>query len=73
MRARQLEVFTAMMKAGTVTAAAQMLNISQPALSQILIHTEDNLGFLLFNREKGRLFPTPEALELYPDNDCFRW
>tara|TARA_B110000003_G_C16634032_1_gene527729 strand:- start:1493 stop:2377 length:885 start_codon:yes stop_codon:yes gene_type:complete len=67
MRARQLEVFTAMMKAGTVTAAAQMLNISQPALSQILIHTEDNLGFLLFNREKGRLFPTPEALELYPE------
>ena len=67
LRARQLEVFTAVMRAGTVTAAARMLNISQPALSQILIHTEDNLGFLLFNREKGRLSPTPEALELYPE------
>ena len=67
MRARQLEVFTAVMRAGTVTGAARLLNISQPALSQILIHTEDDLGFALFDREKGRLRPTPEALELYPE------
>ncbi|TMV52617.1 LysR family transcriptional regulator, partial [Thioclava sp. BHET1] len=67
MRARQLEVFTAVMRAGTVTGAARMLNISQPALSQILIHAEDELGFKLFSREKGRLHPTPEALELYPE------
>ena len=67
MRARQLEVFTAVMRAGTVTEAARMLNISQPALSQILRHTEDELGFALFLREKGRLRPTPEAHELYPE------
>jgi DNA-binding transcriptional LysR family regulator len=67
MRARQLEVFTAVMRAGTVTGAARMLNISQPALSQVLKHAEDELGFLLFTREKGRLFPTPEAEELYPE------
>lgn len=67
MRARQLEIFTAVMRVGTVTGAARLLNISQPALSQILIHTEDELGFLLFNREKGRLHPTPEALELFPE------
>lgn len=69
MRARQLEVFTAVMRAGTVTGAARLLNISQPALSQILIHTEDELGFQLFNREKGRLHPTPEALEIYPETE----
>lgn len=67
MRARQLEVFTAVMRAGTVTAAARMLNISQPALSQILRHAEDEIGFALFDRSKGRLKPTPEALELYPE------
>ena len=67
MRARQLEVFSAVMRAGTVTGAARMLNISQPALSQILRHTEDELGFALFDRVKGRLRPTPEALELFPD------
>lgn len=67
MRARQLEVFTAVMRAGTVTEAARQLNISQPALSQILMHCEDELGFALFDREKGRLRPTAEALELYPE------
>ncbi len=67
MRARQLEVFTAVMRAGTVTGAARMLNISQPALSQVLKHTEDELGFLLFTRTKGRLQPTPEAQELFPE------
>ncbi|MBL3569856.1 transcriptional regulator [Rhodovulum sulfidophilum] len=67
MRARQLEVFTAIMRAGTVTAAARMLNISQPALSQILLHTEDELGFRLFDRIKGRLHPTPEAIEIFPE------
>jgi DNA-binding transcriptional LysR family regulator len=44
-----------------------MLNISQPALSQILLHTEDELGFALFERVKGRLRPTPDALEIFPD------
>ena len=67
MRARQLEVFIAIMRAGTVTAAARTLNISQPALSQILLHAEDELGFTLFERVKGRLRPTPEALEIFPD------
>lgn len=67
MRARQLEVFCALMRAGTVTGAAAMLNISQPALSQILLHTEDQLGFKLFNRVKRRLVPTEQALELYPE------
>lgn len=67
MRARQLEVFCMLMRSGTVTGAAAMLNISQPALSQILLHAEDQLGFKLFNRVRGRLVPTQEAQELYPE------
>ncbi|PTW47758.1 LysR family transcriptional regulator [Rhodovulum kholense] len=67
MRARQMEVFTAIMRAGTVTAAARMLNISQPALRQILLHTEDELGFPLFDRIRGRLHPTPEAIGIFPE------
>ncbi|MCB1341793.1 MAG: LysR family transcriptional regulator [Pseudooceanicola sp.] len=55
------------MRCGTVTGAAAMLNISQPALSQILLHAEDQLGFKLFNRVRGRLVPTQEAEELYPE------
>jgi DNA-binding transcriptional LysR family regulator len=69
MRARQLEVFRMVMRCGTLTSAAEALNVSQPALSQILLHTEDELGFKLFLRVKGRLIPTPEAEELYPEVD----
>ncbi|MGR3248764.1 MAG: LysR family transcriptional regulator [Paracoccus sp. (in: a-proteobacteria)] len=67
MRARQLEVFCTLMQAGTVTEAAARLGISQPALSQLVLHTEDQLGFRLFDRVRGRLTPTEEALDLFPE------
>lgn len=69
MRARQIEIFRMVMRCGTLTRAAAALNVSQPALSQILLHTEDELGFKLFLRVKGRLIPTPEAEELFPEVD----
>ncbi|QOZ52491.1 LysR family transcriptional regulator [Bradyrhizobium sp. CCBAU 53338] len=69
MRARQLEVFRTIMQCGTLTEAARILNASQPALSQVLLNTEDVLGFKLFERVKDRLVPTPEAEELYPEAD----
>jgi DNA-binding transcriptional LysR family regulator len=69
MKARQLEVFRAVMRCGTLSGAARALSVSQPALSQILLHTEDDLGFSLFRRVKGRLVPTAEAEELFPEAD----
>src|SRR5258708_19812282 len=69
MNARQLEVFRAIMRCGTLTGAAKALNVSQPALSQILLHTEDELDLKLFERLKGRLVPTPEAEQLFPEAD----
>ena len=67
MNARQIEVFRTIMRVGTLTGAAQALNVSQPALSQLLLHAEDQLGFKLFRRLRGRLVPTPEAVELFPE------
>src|SRR5262245_44105498 len=67
MNYRQLEVFRAVMQTGSVTAAARMLNLSQPAVTKILRHAEDQLRFALFDRVKGRLVPTPEAQALFPD------
>ena len=61
MKTRQLEVFHAIYRKGTITEAARYLNVSQPSISKVLAHTESQLGFLLFSRIKGRLFPTPEA------------
>lgn len=67
MKARQLEVFRTIMRCGTLIGAARVLNVSQPALSQILVQTEDALGFRLFERVRGRLVPTAEAEQLYPE------
>jgi DNA-binding transcriptional LysR family regulator len=61
MKTRQLEVFHAIYTKGTITEAAKFLNVSQPSISKVLAHTESQLGFSLFSRIKGRLFPTPEA------------
>lgn len=63
----QIEVFCALMKSGTVTAAADVMHISQPALSRIVRRMEDRIGFQLFARVKGRLVPTPEAHALFAD------
>ncbi|WP_137179823.1 LysR family transcriptional regulator [Roseomonas sp. AR75] len=69
MNARQIEAFRAIMRSGTLTGAAQALGVSQPALSQLLLHAEDQLGFKLFQRLRGRLVPTPEAEQLLPEAD----
>ncbi|WP_347554617.1 LysR substrate-binding domain-containing protein [Robbsia sp. KACC 23696] len=62
---RQIEVFRAVMTTGSISAAARVLCVSQPAVSRLLSYTESRLGFPLFQRIKGRLYPTPEARELF--------
>lgn len=64
---RQLEVVYAILRAGSVTGAAGYLNVSQPAVSNVLRHTEQQLKFKLFERIGGRLNVTPEAASLLPD------
>lgn len=66
MRLRHIEVFNAIMLTGSVTAAARMINVTQPAVSRTLQHAELQLGFTLFQRVGGRLHPTVEAKTLYP-------
>jgi DNA-binding transcriptional LysR family regulator len=65
MRLRQIEVFRAVMLAGSVSEAARMLHVSQPVVSRVLRHAEAGLGFALFERSRGRLAPTPEAHALF--------
>jgi DNA-binding transcriptional LysR family regulator len=62
---RQLEIFGAVMSTGTTMAAAQLLNMSQPAVSNAIMQLERNLDVPLFNRVKGRLQPTEDAELLY--------
>jgi DNA-binding transcriptional LysR family regulator len=48
-----------------MTNAAAKLNVSQPSVSKVLAHAEQQLGYRLFDRVKGKLIPTPEAHQLF--------
>lgn len=65
MNLRQMEIFRAVMLAGTITGAAKSLNLSQPSVTEMLRRTEEKLRYPLFARIKGRLVPTPEAQILF--------
>jgi DNA-binding transcriptional LysR family regulator len=64
-RLRHIEVFQAVYSSGSVTRAAEILNVSQPSVSKVLAHAEQQLGYALFDRVRGKLVPTPEADQLY--------
>lgn len=64
---RQIEVFRAIMLTGSISNAAKLLHVSQPAVSRLLSYTESRVGLVLFERIKGRLYPTPEARRLFQE------
>lgn len=64
---RQLAIIRELMSSDTATAVASKLNVSQPGVSKVLRQAEEELGIRLFERIKGRLYPTPEANALYPE------
>lgn len=65
MKLRHLEIFYAVMTCGSLSRAAESLNISQPAASKVLKNAELKLGFKLFQRVRGKLLPSSEALTLF--------
>ena len=64
---RHLEVFDAIIAAGSISRAAAHLNLSQPAVSIALANFEESIGFKLFQRDRGFFAPTREALLLQDD------
>ena len=73
MRLRHIEVFHAVYNCGSITGAARLLNVSQPSISKVLAHAEQQLGFPLFDRHKGKIVPTREAEKLIDYvNDAYR-
>ena len=61
---RHLEVFDAIIAAGSISRAATQLNLSQPAVSIAIANFEELIGFKLFQRDRGFFAPTREALLL---------
>ena len=66
---RQIEAYWAVMRCGSVTGAARLLNVSQPAISKTIRRAEDKLGIKLFERARGRMLPTAESHALFPNVD----
>lgn len=59
-----LEAVRAIFDTGSVTGAAEMLKLSQPAVSYRLKQAELQLGGVLFDRQSGRMEATPIAQRL---------
>jgi DNA-binding transcriptional LysR family regulator len=65
MKLRHIEVFHAVYVTGSVSGGARALNVSQPTVSKVLKHAEDQLGFALFDRISGRLTPSEKGVLLF--------
>ncbi len=65
MRFRQIEVFHAVYTTGSISAAARALHVSQPSVSKVLHHTEQQLELELFRLVRGRLVATEAAHQLF--------
>lgn len=65
MKLSQLNAFKAIIECQTVTAAAERLHLSQPAVSRLLSALEQRLGFKLFIRKGNRLALSDEGQAFY--------
>ncbi|MCO7240186.1 LysR family transcriptional regulator, partial [Aeromicrobium sp. CnD17-E] len=66
MELRTLASFVAVVDAGTVSAAAERVRVTQPALSRQLRQLERELGVDLFERVAGRLVLSAAGRSLLP-------
>jgi DNA-binding transcriptional LysR family regulator len=69
MNLRQIEAFRTVMRAGSVTAAADLLRLSQPTISKLIALLEHDIKLKLFDRTRGRLVPRQEAHSLLRNVD----
>ncbi|MCC8395368.1 LysR family transcriptional regulator [Paraburkholderia sp. MMS20-SJTR3] len=67
MELHQLEAFSAVMSAGSVTGAARLLGRSQPGVSRMIQDLEQEIDYPLFDRKGPRVTPTERAFLLYAE------
>lgn len=64
---RLLESFSAVMDAQSVTRAAELLGVTQPAVSAHIARLESEVGFALFERVGGRLKSSADGKRFYSE------
>lgn len=69
MKFKEIQAFRAVMRSGSMTAAAAELYTSQPNVSRLISQLEMATGLALFTRHAGRLAPTEEALAFLHEVD----
>jgi DNA-binding transcriptional LysR family regulator len=67
MKLRQLEAVRAVLTTGTTTHAADLLGLTQSAISRLISELERELALKLFDRQHGRLEITAEGRLFYRD------
>ena len=65
MEIRQIQYFLSLYEEGSMTKAANRLNVVQPAISMQLAKLEDELGQQLFLRNSKGMDPTPAGQQMY--------
>lgn len=61
MTIRHLKIFTAVVDAGSMSAAAKEIHVSQPTVSQAISELEKNYGVKLFERLSQKIYLTREG------------
>lgn len=64
---RHIDIFHAVMTTGNLTEAAALLKTSQPTVSRELARLEKIIDLQLFERLRGRLYPTAQGLQLFEE------
>lgn len=65
---RSVEAFTAVVSCGSMTAAAQSLSISQPAVTRMVRDLEKRVGFSLFQRNGPKISPTEKGMKFFEES-----
>ncbi|MBW6425684.1 LysR family transcriptional regulator [Rhizobium sp. XQZ8] len=71
MEIKQIEVFLAVMSAGSITGAARLLDRSQSQVTRLIQELEASIGFALFERSGPRITPTSKAVAFHADAERF--
>ncbi len=64
---RQVEAFRALMLTHSTTRAAEVMHVTQPAISRLVKDFQQHVGLTLFERDGNRLIPTSQAVALYAE------
>ncbi|WP_172670679.1 LysR family transcriptional regulator [Labrenzia sp. DG1229] len=65
---RSMEAFAAVVRYGSMTAAAQTLSVSQPAVTRMVRDLEARVGFALFERNGPKISPTEKGIKFFEES-----